>query len=133
MVANPADASAQASDAGTAKLTVAEASTPGGDDFAWDFSSPAFSDLITRLTAAGSTGLTDLDETIDGLRILSGGSHFRGGTSSGVSYIQTGGKGTASVRSFFVHGFRFWQAEGRGFEYRQQCRYGRACRDGSDR
>lgn len=100
VVANPADASAQASDAGTAKLTVAEASTPGGDDFAWDFSSPAFSDLITRLTAAGSTGLTDLDETIDGLRILSGGSHFRGGTSSGVSYIQTGGKGTASVRSF---------------------------------
>ena len=100
VVANPADASAQASDAGTAKLTVAEASTPGGDDFAWDFSSPAFSDLITRLTAAGSTGLTDLDETIDGLRILSGGSHFRGGTSSGVSYIQTSGKGTASVRSF---------------------------------
>lgn len=45
-------------------------------------------------------GLTDLDETIDGLRILSGGSSFRGGTSSGVSYIQTGGKGTASVRSF---------------------------------
>lgn len=34
---------------------------------------------------------------------------------------------------FFVHGFRFWQVEGRGFEYRQQCRYGRACRDGSDR
>lgn len=100
VVANPADASAQASDAGTAKLTVAEASTPGGDDFAWDFSSPAFSDLIARLTAAGSIGLTDLDETIDGLRIFSGGSHFRGGTSSGVSYIQTGGKGTASVRSF---------------------------------
>ena len=97
VVANPADASAQASDAGTAKLTVAEASTPGGDDFAWDFSSPAFSDLIARLTAAGSIGLTDLDETIDGLRIFSGGSHFRGGTSSGVSYIQTGGKGTASA------------------------------------
>ena len=48
----------------------------------------------------GSAGLTDLNETIDGLRILSGGSSFRGGTSSGVSYIQTGGKGTASVRSF---------------------------------
>lgn len=100
VVANPADASAQASDAGTARLTVVEASGPGGDNFAWDFSSSAFSDLIARLTAAGSAGLTDLDETIDGLRILSGGSSFRGGTSSGVSYIQTGGKGTASVRSF---------------------------------
>ena len=100
VVANPADASAQASDAGTARLTVVEASGPSGDNFAWDFSSSAFSDLIARLTAAGSIGLTDLDETIDGLRILSGGSSFRGGTSSGVSYIQTGGKGTASVRSF---------------------------------
>lgn len=100
VVANPADASSQASDSGTAKLTVAEATTPGGDNFTWDFSSSVFSDLITRLTAAGSTGLSDVDETIDGLRILSGGSHFRGGTSSGVSYIQTGGKGSALVRSF---------------------------------
>lgn len=100
VVANPADASSQASDPGTAKLTVAEATTPGGDNFTWDFSSSVFSDLITRLTAAGSTGLSDVDETIDGLRILSGGSHFRGGTSSGVSYIQTGGKGSALVRSF---------------------------------
>ena len=100
VVANPADASSQVSDPGTAKLTVAEATTPGGDNFTWDFSSSVFSDLITRLTAAGSTGLSDVDETIDGLRILSGGSHFRGGTSSGVSYIQTGGKGSALVRSF---------------------------------
>ena len=100
VVANPADALSQASDPGTAKLTVAEATTPGGDNFTWDFSSSVFSDLITRLTAAGSTGLSDVDETIDGLRILSGGSHFRGGTSSGVSYIQTGGKGSALVRSF---------------------------------
>lgn len=100
VVANPADASSQASDPGTAKLTVAEATTPGGDNFTWDFSSSVFSDLITHLTAAGSTGLSDVDETIDGLRILSGGSHFRGGTSSGVSYIQTGGKGSALVRSF---------------------------------
>ncbi|WP_196017345.1 fibronectin type III domain-containing protein [Alistipes senegalensis] len=96
VVATPADASAQASDPGTAKLTVAEASTPGGDNFAWDFSSSAFSDLITRLSAAGSAGLSDVDETIEGLRILSGGASLRGG----AGYIQSGGAGSTTKRVF---------------------------------
>lgn len=96
VVANPADASSQASDAGTAKLTVADASTPGGDNFAWDFSSSAFSDLIARLTAAGSTGLSDIDETIEGLRILSGGASLRGGS----GFIQSGGAGSTTKRVF---------------------------------
>ena len=96
VVANPADASSQASDAGTAKLTVADASTPGGDNFAWDFSSSAFSDLIARLTTAGSTGLSDVDETIEGLRILSGGVSLRGGS----GFIQSGGAGSTTKRVF---------------------------------
>lgn len=96
VVANPADASSQASDAGTAKLTVADASTSGGDNFAWDFSSSAFSDLIARLTAAGSTGLSDVDETIEGLRILSGGASLRGGS----GFIQSGGAGSTTKRVF---------------------------------
>ena len=97
VVATPADdASLQASDAGTAKLTVADASTPGGDNFAWDFSSSAFSGLIARLTAAGSAGLSDVDETIEGLRILSGGASLRGGS----GYIQSGGAGSTTKRVF---------------------------------
>lgn len=133
VVANPADASAQASDAGTARLTVVEASGPGGDNFAWDFSSSAFSDLIARLTAAGSAGLTDLNETIDGLRILSGGSSFRGGTSSGVSYIQTGGKGTASVRSFSFTASASGKLKVVASNTGQRRSYGRTFRNGSDR
>ncbi|WP_295935354.1 hypothetical protein [uncultured Alistipes sp.] len=69
-------------------------STP--DPVEWDFSSASFSSLVSELTAAGSNGLTNVDTTIDGLTILSGGSNLRGG----AGYIQSGGAGSATKRVF---------------------------------
>lgn len=97
VVANPADASAQASDAGTAKLTVADASTPGGGTYTWNFTDAAFDSYYA---AIGTTDNKDYVGTWDGLTITAGGSSIKGGSSSVGRYIQAGGKGTATSRSF---------------------------------
>lgn len=97
VVANPADASAQASDAGTAKLTVADASTPGGGTYTWNFTDAAFDSYYA---AIGTADNKDYTGTWDGLTITAGGSSIKGGSSSVGRYIQAGGKGTATSRSF---------------------------------
>lgn len=97
VVANPADASAQASDAGTAKLTVADASTPGGGTYTWNFTDAAFDSYYE---AIGTTDNKDYVGTWDGLTITAGGSSIKGGSSSAGRYIQAGGKGTATSRCF---------------------------------
>ena len=97
VVANPADASSQVSDAGTAKLTVADASTPGGDNFAWDFADAAFD---AYYTAIGEANVSDYNDTWDGLNIVAGGGSIKVGTNAslGVRYIQPGGAGSNSKR-----------------------------------
>lgn len=97
VVANPAEASSQASDAGTAKLTVADASTPGGDNFAWDFADAAFD---AYYTAIGEENVSDYNDTWNGLNIVAGGGSIKVGTNTslGVRYIQPGGAGSNSKR-----------------------------------
>ena len=97
VVANPAEASSQASDAGTAKLTVADASTPSGGTYTWNFSDAAFDSYYA---AIGTADNKDYTGTWDGLTIMAGGNSIKGGSSSVGRYIQTGGKGTATGRCF---------------------------------
>lgn len=66
----------------------------------WNFSSASFSDLIARLTAAGSNGLTDFSETIDGLTIKTDSHNIRGGEGDAGAYIQPNGSGTTEYRVF---------------------------------
>lgn len=96
VVANPADAGAQASDAGTAKLTVADASTPGGDNFAWNFSDAGFDEYYAQI---GEANNDTFNAVWNGLTITSGKS-IKCGTNSGMRYIQAGGAGSATQRCF---------------------------------
>lgn len=96
VVANPADAGAQASDAGTARLTVAEASTPGGDNFAWNFSDAGFDEYYAQI---GEANNDTFNAVWNGLTITSGKT-IKCGTNSGMRYIQTGGAGSATQRCF---------------------------------
>ena len=93
----PYKKTAQASDAGTAKLTVADASTPGGGTYTWNFTDAAFDSYYA---AIGTADNKDYTGTWDGLTITAGGSSIKGGSSSVGRYIQAGGKGTATSRSF---------------------------------
>ena len=96
VVANPADASSQASDAGTAKLTVADASTPGGGTYTWNFSDAAFDTYYAQI---GEANNDTFNGTWDGLTITSGKT-IKCGTNSGMRYIQPGGAGSATQRCF---------------------------------
>lgn len=66
----------------------------------WNFSSASFSDLIARLKAAGSDGLTNFSETIDGLTIKTDSHNIRGGEGDSGAYIQPNGGGTIEYRVF---------------------------------
>lgn len=67
----------------------------------WNFSSASFSDLISRLTTAGSNGLTNFSETIDGLTITTDSHNIRGGTDDDAgAYIQPNGSGNSEYRVF---------------------------------
>ncbi|WP_300798931.1 DUF4957 domain-containing protein [uncultured Alistipes sp.] len=66
----------------------------------WNFSSASFSDLIARLKAAGSDGLTNFSETIDGLTIKTDSHNIRGGEGDAGAYIQPNGSGTTEYRVF---------------------------------
>lgn len=96
VVANPAEASSQASDAGTAKLTVADASTPGGGTYTWNFSDAAFDTYYAQI---GEANNDTFNGTWDGLTITSGKT-IKCGTNSGMRYIQPGGAGSATQRCF---------------------------------
>lgn len=88
VVANPADASAQASDAGTAKLTVADASTGPGTASVWgadEFAAiwAGFGNSTGDIAAAALTTMTetaDLKKDADGF------------TYKGLSFLMGGGK-----------------------------------------
>lgn len=96
VIANPADASSQASDPGTAKLTVADASTPGGGTLTWNFSDPSFDTYYAQITEDNND---TFNEIWNGLTITSGKT-IKCGTNSGMRYIQTGGAGSATQRCF---------------------------------
>ena len=97
VVAKPAETSAQSSDAGTAELTVAEASGPGGDNFMWNFSDSGFDAFYAQIGEANNDAF---NEVWNGLSITCGGKSIKCGTSSGLRYIQTGGAGSATQRCF---------------------------------
>ena len=99
VVAKPVTTSTKfkASEAATATLNVKAKPAPGGQKtLTWDFASPEWAAVMADLIAAGSTGMTDYDQTVDGLRVYSGGGSMR----AGEGYFQTGGKGSASQRAF---------------------------------
>lgn len=97
VVATPADdASLQASDAGTAKLTVVDASAPGGGNYTWNFSDTAFDTYYAQIGEANNDTFSGI---WDGLTITSGKT-IKCGTNSGMRYIQPGGAGSATQRCF---------------------------------
>lgn len=94
VVALPASADMQASDAGTAKLTVADKSQGGeGETLTWDFSDPGFD---TYYTAIGEANNVEYTDTWNGLSIVAGGGSIKVGTNASLNmrYIQAGGAGS---------------------------------------
>lgn len=96
VVALPADASAQSSDPGTAKLTVAEAGGQGGGTLTWNFTDASFDEYYAQIGEANNDAF---NAVWNGLTITSGKT-IKCGTNSGMRYIQTGGAGTATQRCF---------------------------------
>ena len=66
----------------------------------WNFSDPAWASTIEAVAAKGSDGSTDLDVTIDGLRVLAGGKNIRAGSNDAGSYFQPNGSGNTEERVF---------------------------------
>lgn len=66
----------------------------------WNFSDPAWASTIEAVAAKGSDGSTDLDVTIDGLRVLAGGKNIRAGSNDAGSYFQPNGSGSMDERVF---------------------------------
>lgn len=66
----------------------------------WNFSDPAWASTIEAVAAKGSDGSTDLDVTIDGLRVLAGGKNIRAGSNDAGSYFQPNGSGSMEERVF---------------------------------
>ena len=114
VVATPADASAQASDPGTAKLTVAEASTGSGTALAWgadDFTAvwAGFANSTGDINAAALATMTETADlkkdadgfTYKGLSFLFGGGKFKFGQNNNADGVkatrfQYGGTGSTS-------------------------------------
>lgn len=66
----------------------------------WNFSDAAWASTIEAVAAKGSDGSTDLDVTIDGLRVLAGGKNIRAGSNDAGSYFQPNGGGSTEERVF---------------------------------
>lgn len=66
----------------------------------WNFSDAAWASTIEAVAAKGDAGSTDLDVTIDGLRVLAGGSNIRAGSGNSGSYFQPNGGGDMTKRVF---------------------------------
>lgn len=114
VVAIPADASSQASDPGTAKLTVAEASTGSGTALAWgadDFTAvwAGFANSTGDINAAALATMTETADlkkdadgfTYKGLSFLFGGGKFKFGQNNNADGVkatrfQYGGTGSTS-------------------------------------
>lgn len=114
VVAIPADASSQASDPGTAKLTVAEASTGSGTALAWgadDFTAvwAGFANSTEDINAAALATMTETADlkkdadgfTYKGLSFLFGGGKFKFGQNNNADGVkatrfQYGGTGSTS-------------------------------------
>lgn len=114
VVATPADASAQTSDPGTAKLTVAEASTGSGTALAWgadDFTAvwAGFANSTGDINAAALATMTETADlkkdadgfTYKGLSFLFGGGKFKFGQNNNADGVkatrfQYGGTGSTS-------------------------------------
>lgn len=101
VVATPADASAQASDPGTAKLTVAEASTGSGTALAWgadDFTAvwAGFANSTGDINAAALATMTETADlkkdadgfTYKGLSFLFGGGKFKFGQNNNADGVK---------------------------------------------
>ncbi len=66
--------------------------------YVWDFASEAW---IAKLVEIGTSNNSNVDITVDGLSVLSGGGTIKASdTTAGQYYIQPGGKGDANTRYF---------------------------------
>lgn len=66
--------------------------------YVWDFSSAEWLDTLVGI---GTSNRTDVDVTVDGLSVISGGGSIKASdTTAGQYYIQPGGKGDANKRYF---------------------------------
>lgn len=66
--------------------------------YVWDFASEAW---IAKLVEIGTSNNSNVDITVDGLSVLSGGGTIKASdTTAGQYYIQPGGKGNANQRYF---------------------------------
>ena len=99
VVAKPTDAehyADSAAGAGELEIKAVGAQTT----LSWNFSDPAWASTIEAVAAKGSDGSTDLDVTIDGLRVLAGDENIRAGSNDAGSYFQPNGGGSTEARVF---------------------------------
>lgn len=104
VVAKPVETSSKylASEAGVATFKVKKVVVGGEVTLTWDFSSSAWTPLITEIAALGSAGSTDLDVTIDGLNVVAGGKNVRAtvASDSKPAFFQPNGGGSTTQRVF---------------------------------
>lgn len=96
VVAKPAAADMQASDAGEATLTIFAGGGSETGTFTWDFADEGFTSYYQ---AIGTTNITEYEDTWNGLRILAGGKSIKVGTNGALRYIQPGGAGSTENRN----------------------------------
>ena len=86
------------SEAGAATLQINKVVMGGEVTLTWDFASAEWLDALVSI---GTSGSTEVNVTVDGLSVISGGGSIKASdTTAGQYYIQPGGKGDANKRYF---------------------------------
>ncbi|MBO7197823.1 MAG: DUF4957 domain-containing protein [Tidjanibacter sp.] len=90
------------SEAGVATLQINKVVVGGEVTLTWNFSDTIWeTEVFDWLTPLGSDGSKDMDVTVDGLRVVAGGSNIRGYLNEEVgNYLQPNGGGSTTKRCF---------------------------------
>lgn len=90
------------SEAGVATLQINKVVVGGEVTLSWNFSDTIWeTEVFDWLAPLGSDGSTDMDVTVDGLRVVAGGKNIRGYLNEDVgNYLQPNGGGSISQRCF---------------------------------
>lgn len=90
------------SEAGTATLQINKVVVGGEVTLSWNFSDTIWeTEVFDWLAPLDSTGSTDMDVTVDGLRVVAGGKNIRGYLNEEVgNYLQPNGGGSITQRCF---------------------------------
>lgn len=90
------------SEAGSATLKINKVVVGGEKTLLWNFSDTIWeTEVFDWLAPLGSDGSKDMDVTVDGLRVVAGGSNIRGYLNEEVgNYLQPNGGGSTTKRCF---------------------------------